>query len=140
MAALLYKPWSKRTSLYFSIQSQNIKTPDFFEFVRQLRKQTKRPIILVCDRYNVHRSAVRKLQEQGASWLQVEWLPPYAPNLNPINALWNRAKYADLSSCASGNSDELFDWVAESLNHQHFSPKLLNVFLRRAKLEERMDS
>jgi len=43
-----------------------LKTPDFFEFVRQLSKQSKSPIILVCDRYSVHRSTVQKLQKQEA--------------------------------------------------------------------------
>jgi transposase len=79
IAALLYRPRSGRLALSFAIHDHNIKAPNFLEFLRELRRETRRPILLVCDRLNVHRSAVRQLQEQGADWLTVEWLPPYAP-------------------------------------------------------------
>jgi transposase len=135
IAALLYRPRSGRLSLSFAIHDHNIKAPDFLEFVRQLRRQTRRPILLVCDRLNVHRSAVRQLQEQGAAWLTVEWLPPYAADFNPVEAVWQHTKYADLANYVPADSYELCDRVAESLNDQHFRPPLLQSFFRRAKLK-----
>ena len=134
MAALVYRPRSGRLSLSFSIRDHNIKTPDFLEFMLQLRRELRRPIILVCDRLNVHRSAIRRLHEKGVDWLKVEWLPPYAPDLNPVEGVWNHAKYADLPNHVPDDSYELFDLVAESLNDQHFRPPLLQSFFRRAKL------
>jgi len=90
--------------------------------------------VLVCDRLNVHRSAVRRLHDEGADWLRVEWLPPYAPDLNPVEAIWNHTKYADLPNHVPDDAFELHDLVAESLNDQHFRPVLLQSFFRRAKL------
>lgn len=72
MAALLYRPYSGRLSLSFSIQDHNIKTPDFIEFLREVRRDTRRPLVLICDRYSVHRAAVRQLHEQDVDWLIVE--------------------------------------------------------------------
>jgi transposase len=134
MAALFYRPRSGRLSLSFAIHDHNIKAPDFSEFVKQLRRETRRPILLVCDRLNIHRSAVRKLQEQGATWLTVEWLPPYAPDLNPVEAVWQHTKNADLTNYVPADSFEPCDRVAESLNDQHFRPPLLQSFFRRANL------
>jgi transposase len=134
IAALAYRPRSGRLSLSFSIHDHNIKAPDFLEFLFQLRRELRRPVILVCDRLNVHRSAIRRLHEKGADWLKVEWLPPYAPDLNPVEAVWNHAKYADLPNYVPEDSSELYDLVAESLNDQHFRPPLLQSFFRRAKL------
>ena len=137
IAALLYRPHNDRLSLLFRLQERNVRTPDFMEFLRQLRRHTRRPILLVCDRLSVHRSAVRRLQEQGADWLSVEWLPAYAPDLNPVEAVWQHAKYADLPNRVPADIDELYDLVLESLDDQHFQPKLLESFLRRAGLTQR---
>ena len=135
IAALLYRPRSGRLSLHFSVLDHNVKTPDFKAFLLELRRLTRRPVILVCDRLNAHRSAVRQLKEQGADWLSVEWLPPYAPDLNPVEAVWNHAKYSDLANRVPDNMFQLCDLVGQSLNDQHFRPPLLKSFLRRAKLE-----
>ena len=134
IAALLYRPRSGRLSLHFSVCDHNVKAPDFLAFVLELRRMTRRPVVLVCDRLNVHRSAVRQLHEQGAKWLTVELLPPYAPDLNPVEAIWNHAKYADLPNRVPGDVYELCDLVAESLNDQHFRPPLLQSYFRRAQL------
>ena len=135
IAALLYRPRSGRLSLHFSVLDHNVKTPDFLAFLLELRRLTRRPIILVCDRLNAHRSAVRQLKEQGADWLSVEWLPPYAPDLNPVEAVWNHAKYSDLANRVPHDVFQLCELVGQSLNDQHFRPPLLKSFLRRAKLE-----
>jgi transposase len=135
IAALLYRPCSGRTSLHFSVLDHNVKTPDFQAFLLELRRLTRWPIILICDRLNAHRSAVRQLREAGADWLSVEWLPPYAPDLNPVEAVWNQAKYSDLANRVPNDVFELCDLVGQSLNDQHFRPPLLTSFLRRARLE-----
>jgi transposase len=134
IAAMIYRPRSGRLSLSFSIHDHNIKTPEFLEFLRQLRRELRRPIILICDRLNVHRSAVRRLHEEGADWLKVEWLPAYAPDLNPVEAVWNHTKYADLPNRVPDDTFELCELVAESLNDQHFRTPLLQSFFRRANL------
>jgi len=135
IAGLLYRPRSGRLSLHFAIHNQNIRALQFIEFLREVRRQTRRPIILVCDRLNVHRSAVRQLREAGADWLSVEWLPPYAPDLNPVEAVWNHAKYTDLPNYVPDDVFDLCDRVGESLNDQHFRPPLLQSFFARAGLD-----
>jgi transposase len=135
IAALVYRPRTGRTSLTFAVHDHNIKAPDFIAFIKQLRRELRRPIILICDRYSVHRKAVRELHEQGADWLRVEWLPAYAPDLNPVEAVWQHAKCADLANVVPADQYELCDLVAESLNDQQLRPPLLQSFFRRAKLK-----
>ena len=112
-----------------------MKTPDFLAFLLELRRLPRRPNLLVCDRLNAHRSAVRQLHEAGADWLSVEWLPPYAPDLNPVEAVRNHAKYSDLAYRVPDDAFHLCSLIGEPLNDQHFRPPLLRSFLRRAKLE-----
>ena len=134
IAAVEYRPHSGRMKLHFGLQNQNVRTPDFKAWLRQLRRDIRRPIILVCDRYRVHRSAVKQLLAEGCTWLTVEWLPPYAPDLNPAEAVWNHAKYVDLANYVPDDRADLWDRVAESLNDQHFQTPLLQSFLARAGL------
>jgi hypothetical protein len=132
IAALAYRPRSGRLSLSFSIQGHNVKATDFLEFLLQPRRELRRPIILVCDRLNVHGSAIRQLHERGTDWLTVEWLPPYAPDLNRSKPSGIQIR-RPAQPCPE-DTYELCDLVAESLNDQHFRPPLLQSFFRRAKL------
>ena len=84
-------------------------------YLRQLHRIHQRPLVVVMDRLNVHRSAVRKLQERGATWLDVEWLPAYAPDLNPVEALWSHAKYSALANFVPDDVDQLYDAVVNAV-------------------------
>jgi len=76
-------------------------------FLFRLHRHLPRRLIVILDRWNVHRKAVRVLQENSANWLQPEWLPPYAPDLNPAGQVWNHAKYADLANFIPDNLADL---------------------------------
>jgi len=56
---------------------------------------SSRKLILVWDRWNVHRLAARRLSRYR--WLQIEWLPSYAPELNPVKSMWNHRSTATWS-------------------------------------------
>jgi transposase len=134
IAGLILRPWNQRLSLSFAIHHDNIRTAEFQQFLVDVHRQFRRPVILICDRLGAHRAAVKNLQRAGADWLTVEWLPAYAPELNPVEAIWNQTKCHDLSNRVPDDTHELFDWVAESLNDQHFNSNLLQSFFRRAGL------
>lgn len=127
-------PSRRRVGLYFQVQPANLRTPDLIRFLRRLRRQLRRPIVLICDRWSVHRSAVRKLQQAGAAWLSVEWLPAYAPDLNPVECLWGHTKYSELANFVPNDFQQLHDGVVESLCDQYDQADLKLSFFRQAKL------
>ena len=68
-------------------------------FIRALKKHRRRPVILVMDRLPAHRSRVAmKAIEGNRDWLQIEWLPPYAPELNPVELLWGHLDATSLAN------------------------------------------
>lgn len=134
IAALTVSPERQRLGLWFEIHDHNIRTADIVTFVRGLHQQLGRPLILICDRYSVHRSAIRQLEEAGASWLTVELLPAYAPELNPVEAVWNHTKYADLANFIPDDIEHLFDAVGNSLDDLTFKNDLKHSCFRWAKL------
>ncbi len=102
------------------------------EFVKQLHRQLGRRLILVWDRWSVHRSAAR--QSGRYDWLQVEYLPAYAPELNPVEAIWNHTKYGDLANFVPANAAQLSQSITKSLNHQRHDSKLKYSCFRHAQL------
>src|SRR5438876_11189377 len=39
------------------------------------------------------------------------WLPGYAPDLNPVEAIWSHTKYSDLANYVHQDADHLLDAV-----------------------------
>ncbi len=102
LGAITVAPWALRLGLYFRLLDRNVTADDVVDFLRHLHRQLRRKIIVVLDRWGVHRRAVRELAEQGATWLQVEWLPSYAPDLNPVEHVWNHTKWRNWRTSCHG--------------------------------------
>lgn len=53
----------RRLGLNFEIRDHNVETDDFEQFLTHVQHCLGRPIILVIDRYSVHRAASKRLSE-----------------------------------------------------------------------------
>ena len=134
ISAITVSPQRHRLGLYFDIHDHNIDTDTFEWFVRWLRQRVPRRIILVLDRWSVHRSAARRLVDRFGSRVQVEWLPPYAPDLNPVEPVWSQTKYADLANYIPDDIHDLAHEVARSLDRTSADHALLVSFFHHAEL------
>jgi len=58
----------------------------------------RRPCVVVLDNYSVHHSQAVKDALPGLAAADVHfcYLPPYSPELNPIEPVWRQVKYQDL--------------------------------------------
>jgi transposase len=135
IGSLSLAPRRRRIRPHFVVQDRNVRTRDVMRYLRQLHRIHQRPLVVVLDRLNVHRAAVRRLHERGATWLDVEWLPAYAPDLNPVEALWSHAKYSALANYVPDDVDQLYDAVIQAVGDVHFRPPLLQSFFQAAKLQ-----
>jgi hypothetical protein len=134
LAAISRAPWADRLGLYYELLDHNARAADFVRFLREIHAHLHRPIILVCDRLRAHRSAVHQLQEDGAAWLQVEWLPAYAPELDPVENVWNQSKYGDLANVIPNDIGELHDTLDHLLETYRHEPNRLHSFIQAAHL------
>lgn len=135
IGALALAPQRRRKSLYFHVQSSNILTPDVLAFVHGLRRQLRRPLTLVWDRWQVHRSAERWLALHAADWLKIEYLPAYAPELNPVEGVWGHTKSHALGNYEAIDVFDLDDTVNQALWDLHDTPRLLQSFFEGARLD-----
>ena len=61
-----------------------------------------RRVILIWDQLPAHKSTlVRDYLNAQRDWLRVEWLPGYAPELNPAEPLWGNIKGRELANRCS---------------------------------------
>lgn len=134
ISAITVSPRRRRLGLYFDILDHNIATDDFEMFVEGILRRLRRPITLVMDRWQVHRSGAQRLLRRFAKWVQIEWLPAYAPDLNPVEQVWNRTKYTDLANYVPDDLLSLGQAVAGSIRHTRSQAPLLRSFFRHCKL------
>jgi transposase len=135
ISAITIAPQRRRLGLHFDIHTHNITTDEVYRFVQSLRRRLRRGIILVWDRWNVHRAAARRLSESRGPAVGMEWLPAYAPELNPTEQVWNHAKYTDLANFLPNDAAHLADELFGSLLTMRSDRLLLRSFIHAAKLK-----
>jgi transposase len=92
-------------------------TEVFLAFVEQVllpALKTRRKPVVILDRLSAHRSP-RVLAAFAAAGVEVRFLPPYSPDLNPIEPCWSKIKTA-LRSAAARTLDALNDTLPAVLN------------------------
>jgi transposase len=134
LSAVTVSPQRRHLDLYFVLHEHNICTPDFETFVAELLEHFPRGIILVLDRWSVHLSAAKELRRRFPRRIRIEWLPSYAPELNPDEQAWNRTKYVDLANFCPENLTELARAVHHSLEHTKSQQWLLRSFFAYGRL------
>lgn len=134
VSALSISPQRRRLGLLFDILDHNLTAEDFDLFVARLLRKIRGPVTLVIDRLGAHRSAVRSLQTRYGSRLEVEWLPPYAPELNPTEHVWGHTKNGELANFIPDDVFHLGQKVASRLRKTRNDQSLLRSFFETAKL------
>ena len=74
---------------YFQIYAGSIKGPQVIEFLKQLQRHIPGKLLILWDGAPIHRSAlVRDYLASTRGRVEVERLPAYAPELNPVEYMW----------------------------------------------------
>jgi len=134
LGALTVSPRRRRFGLYVSAQEANLRAADVARFLRELYRHVGKRLIVVLDRWAVHRAAARQLWADGSNRFWFEWLPAYAPDLNPVDKLWSHTKYGDLPNYIPEDLWTLEGAFLESLRDTQSQPGLLRSFFHAAKL------
>ncbi|WP_301280886.1 IS630 family transposase [Leptospira santarosai] len=80
-------------NLYFQILKRAAKQEDIIYFLKFLLRNIPGKLIIIWDRINIHRSlAVNEFINSLNGRITIEFLPPYAPELNPVEYVWGKWK------------------------------------------------
>lgn len=134
ISAVTLSPQRRHIGTPFQIHTDNIRTAEAVAFIKALRKSFRGPLVIVLDRWSVHRAASRQILASRLKHIEFEWLPAYAPELNPVEARWSHTKYGDLANFVPDDTPELKRAVRQSLKNQSTNHPLKTSFFKTAKL------
>ena len=132
MAALSLSPRRNQLGLYFrTLQDGYFQTEHIVAFLRDLLYHFRGRIIVVWDGWKVHDAAAKLVRSPR---LETVSLPGYAPDLNPVEHIWNRLKWSYLANAAPADSTELHHQLRPLLLQTAQSLPQLISFWKGAKL------
>ena len=134
VAALTLSPVSRRPGVFFQLHAANIRAEQVVTFLLELRRHARRRLVVVWDRLGAHRKAARLLRQSHGRWFDFEFLPPYAPDLNPVEQLWNHTKYSELANVIPQDVGDLRDLVEFTIDESRRRAGLLKSFVAHARL------
>jgi len=135
ISARTVAPHRRRFGLYWALHRHNIRTAEVLRFLRALVRHLPHGFTLVWDRGQPHRAvAVRDWLAARAPRIVVAWLPPYAPDCNPVEAVWSHTKHGDLANFAPADLDHLAGAVLGSFTRTRETRTLLAACLQAAEL------
>lgn len=134
-AALSLSPREHRIALHFrTYRKEFVNNQRAAEFLRQLLRKVRGKVIVVWDRGTMHRGPPIEELLARCPRLSLEKLPSYAPDLNPVENLWNYLKYGKLANYAPKDVKELDGVALKHLRRTRQSPKRLRSFFRASNL------
>lgn len=135
IAALTVSPQRRRVGLYFSLGADvNVHTEWMIYFLRGLARQLRGPIIVVWDHLPVHKACrVTDFVAQHPR-LRTVLLPPYAPELNPVEVFWAYLKTNPLVNLAPEDTEQLRRIARRHTHRIRRQQNLLRSFVRSTPL------
>jgi transposase len=91
-------------------------------------------VIVVWDGGTNHKGPVMRAFLARNRRLHLERLPPYAPELNPVEQVWGWLKFGQLAHFVPDDLEELDDKILDRLIRLRCDPKLLRALWERSDL------
>lgn len=135
IAALVLSVKRRRLRMFFRLLDHNAKAEDFIWFLNDLRKEVQRRLVVVWDNLGAHRRTENTLTTLGCGWARFERLPPYSPELNPVEHIWTTAKWGRLANAPPGGIEQLRGNVTNELHRQSLEQSTLPSHFRWARLD-----
>jgi transposase len=125
ISALTVSPQRQHLGLYFRcLPEANFDNVEVADFLRHLLRHLRGLVIVIWDNGRHHKGEAIRTLLRRCQRLRLEPLPPYAPELNPDEGVWNQTR----TTLANGRPDDSRE-LAETLNET-----LLKLGLSQAKL------
>ncbi len=126
----------QRSGLCFETRPGSYNDVTLIDFLNDLKREFRhRRVVLVWDGLPSHKSAAMQAYLRAQrSWLTVERLPGYAPDLNPAELVWGNVKGGELANLCADNLDEVEHELRAGLRRVGRSSTLAFAFLRHTGL------
>lgn len=124
ISSLTVSPASRRLGLYVHFHPSNITGVEVVTFLRHLLRHLRGAVVLLWDGSSIHKRAMVRAFLQRHPRLQVYPFPAYAPELNPDEFVWTKAR-RDLSNSAPTDLRDLTQRLHRSIRRLQRAQRLL---------------
>ena len=122
-------------NFYFRLFRGSIRAPQVVEFLRHLQRHLPGKLLVIWDGLRSHRSRlVRQYVENQEGRIVLEFLPAYAPELNPVEYLWGYWKHHELPNFCPKDYAQLSSHARRALRRIQRRPTLVTAFWKQAEL------
>lgn len=121
---------SPRGLMRFTTIDGRLNADKFVDFLKRLLHNANQPIFLIVDGHPTHKSKkVREFIESTEGKLRLFILPPYSPELNPSELVWNNLKTHRIGRKMIAGPDDLKQKVISGLRSlQKMPAKIMGFF------------
>lgn len=124
-----------RTNYLFRLVEGSVKKEQVVEFLKALKAHLKRPLLVIWDGARPHRAKlVRQYLDSINGHIQMAFLPPYCPDLNPVEYLWAWLKRHALANFCPNNLDDLHITARNKLKSAQRRPSIIAACWTQATL------
>lgn len=122
-------------SFYFRLFPGSIKAPQVIQFLQHLQRHIPSKLLILWDGLPAHRSrAVRDFIAGQRGRIHVDYLPAYAPELNPVEYIWGHCKQHELPNLCPKDFFHLTRAARQALGRMRRRPTLVEAFWKQAEL------
>lgn len=125
---------SPKGEMRFMVFEGKLDAAQFIEFLQRLLHKAENPVFLIVDGHPVHKSKVVKnwVQEINTDRdrIRLFFLPPYSPELNPDELVWNHVKNHGLGRAAYSGDKQLRRLAYRRLFSLQRRPAIIRSFFQ----------
>lgn len=124
-----------RTNYLFRFHEGSIKKEQIVEFLKALKAHLKQRLLIVLDGLRAHKSKlVRDYLDSTNGHIQIAFLPPYSPDLNPVEYIWAWLKRHALANFCPNDLGELQTTARNKLKSAQHRPSIIMACWKQAEL------
>jgi transposase len=123
---------SPKGGMHFMTFEGSMNSDRFIEFLKRLFHERERPVFLIADNHSAHVSKkTRDFVESTNGRLKLFTLPPYSPELNPNEQVWNHVKNHTVGKQKLNGMDDLKEKTRKALEALQRTPRTIRNFFKK---------
>ncbi len=139
LGSLTVSPARRRCRLFAGfLPGRSVNQDDLIAHIRQLRRMFRTPLVIVLDNLNLHKGKVLKTWLESVPDVHLEFLPAYAPELNPAEGVWGHGKCVTAAGRLVDDGTQLELLAREAITAAS-EERLLRSFIRHTRLPFQFD-
>jgi transposase len=126
---------SPKGDMYFKTFEGSMNSDRFIEFLEELLRENEKPVFLITDNHSAHTSnKTIDFVESTNGRLRLFTLPPYAPELNPDEQVWNHLKNHRIAKQALDGMADLKEKTRKALDALQGTPQTIKIFFKKPEV------